>query len=168
MLLALTAVVAVNRFELNIASTDVLYFGSGTTGVARAESFILLPLIFTFVAAAFIPLGAPARPALQTNRTAHRLHLRHSRQPGWNGDVFPDQLLLVRPGLLVRDPGRARPSAQHPIHFRPLSCVHSAQRRDRLVPATRHLLVALLQNHPDAGAAELATNSTSTASGIRA
>src|SRR5881227_2169082 len=57
MLLALTAVVAMNRFELNIASTDVLYFGSGTTGVARAESFILLPLIFTFVAAAFIPLA---------------------------------------------------------------------------------------------------------------
>ena len=57
MLLALTAVVAVNRFELNISSTDVLYFGSGTTGWARAESFILLPLIFTFVAAAFIPLA---------------------------------------------------------------------------------------------------------------
>ncbi len=57
LLLGLTAVVAVNRFELNIASTDVLYFGSGTTGWARAESFILLPLIFTFVAAAFIPLA---------------------------------------------------------------------------------------------------------------
>jgi len=57
MLLALTAVVAVNRFELNISNTDVLYFGSGTTGYARAESFILLPLIFTFVAAAFVPLA---------------------------------------------------------------------------------------------------------------
>lgn len=57
LLLALTAVVALNRFELNIASTDVLYFGSGTTGYASAESFILLPLIFTFVAAAFIPLA---------------------------------------------------------------------------------------------------------------
>jgi hypothetical protein len=57
MVLALAAVVAVNRFELNISSTDVLYFGSGTHGVARAESFILLPLIFTFVAAAFIPLA---------------------------------------------------------------------------------------------------------------
>ncbi len=57
LLVALVAVVAVNRFELNIASTDVLYFGSGTTGWARAESFILLPLIFTFVAAAFIPLA---------------------------------------------------------------------------------------------------------------
>ncbi|MEO5720842.1 MAG: hypothetical protein ABIR71_05145, partial [Chthoniobacterales bacterium] len=57
LLCALAVVVAVNRFELNIASTDVLYFGSGTTGVARAESFILLPLIFTFVAAAFIPLA---------------------------------------------------------------------------------------------------------------
>ena len=45
MVLLLTAVVAVNRFELNISSTDVLYFGSGTTGFARAESFILLPLI---------------------------------------------------------------------------------------------------------------------------
>lgn len=57
MLLALTAVVAVNRFELKISSTDVLYFGSGTHGFAQAESFILLPLIFTFVAAAFIPLA---------------------------------------------------------------------------------------------------------------
>ncbi|MEP6810616.1 MAG: spermidine synthase [Chthoniobacterales bacterium] len=57
MLCLLAGVVALNRFELNIASTDVLYFGSGTTGVARAESFILLPLIFTFVAAAFIPLA---------------------------------------------------------------------------------------------------------------
>jgi SAM-dependent methyltransferase len=57
MVLLLTAVVALNRFELNISSTDVLYFGSGTHGVAQAESFILLPLIFTFVAAAFIPLA---------------------------------------------------------------------------------------------------------------
>ena len=57
MVLLLTAVVAVNRFELNIATTDVLYFGSGTHGFAQAESFILLPLIFTFVAAAFIPLA---------------------------------------------------------------------------------------------------------------
>lgn len=57
MVLSLTAIVALNRFELNIATTDVLYFGSGTTGVASAESFILLPLIFTFVAASFVPLA---------------------------------------------------------------------------------------------------------------
>jgi hypothetical protein len=57
LVLALVVVVALNRFELNISSTDVLYFGSGTTGFASAESFILLPLIFTFVAAAFIPLA---------------------------------------------------------------------------------------------------------------
>lgn len=57
LVLALVVVVALNRFELNISSTDVLYFGSGTTGVKRAESFILLPLIFIFVAAAFIPLA---------------------------------------------------------------------------------------------------------------
>ncbi|MEY2505407.1 MAG: hypothetical protein QOG27_1687 [Verrucomicrobiota bacterium] len=57
LVLALAAIVALNRFELNISSTDVLYFGSGTTGVGRAESFVLLPLIFLFVAAAFIPLA---------------------------------------------------------------------------------------------------------------
>jgi Spermine/spermidine synthase domain len=57
LVVALVVVVALNRFELNISSTDVLYFGSGTTGFASAESFILLPLIFTFVAAAFIPLA---------------------------------------------------------------------------------------------------------------
>lgn len=57
MLFLLTAIVAVNRFELNISSTDVLYFGSGTHGFAQAESFILLPLVFTFVAASFIPLA---------------------------------------------------------------------------------------------------------------
>ena len=57
LVLALAMVVAINRFELKISSTDVLYFGSGTTGIAQAESFILLPLIFTFVAAAFIPLA---------------------------------------------------------------------------------------------------------------
>ena len=57
LVLALAAVVALNRFELNISSTDVLYFGSGATGVHRAESFILLPLIFVFVAAAFVPLA---------------------------------------------------------------------------------------------------------------
>ena len=57
LVLALVIVVALNRFELNISSTDVLYFGSGTTGVKRAESFILLPLIFVFVAGAFIPLA---------------------------------------------------------------------------------------------------------------
>src|ERR1700720_4787019 len=44
MVLLLTAIVAVNRFELKISSTDVLYFGSGTHGFAQAESFILLPL----------------------------------------------------------------------------------------------------------------------------
>ena len=57
LVLTLAVVVALNRFELNISSTDVLYFGAGARGFARAESFILLPLIFTFVAAAFIPLA---------------------------------------------------------------------------------------------------------------
>lgn len=57
LVLILSGIVAINRFELHISSTDVLYFGSGTHGFAQAESFILLPLIFSFVAAAFIPLA---------------------------------------------------------------------------------------------------------------
>lgn len=57
LLVALTIVVARNRFELHIASTDVLYFGLRTTDLVTAESFVLLPLIFTFVTAAFIPLA---------------------------------------------------------------------------------------------------------------
>ena len=63
MVLLLAAVVALNRFELNISSTDVLYFGSGTHGVARAESFILLPLIFSFV------FRRKTRPSAFTKRT---------------------------------------------------------------------------------------------------
>src|SRR5438067_9626955 len=78
MVLLLTAVVAVNRFELNISSTDVLYFGSGTHGVARAESFILLPLIFTFVAAAFIPLA----------RTLYSFPTRRSSDLAYTFDIL--------------------------------------------------------------------------------
>ena len=62
-----------NRFELNISSTDVLYFGSGTHGIARAESFILLPLIFTFVAAGVYSARPDARIALHPDGSAHRL-----------------------------------------------------------------------------------------------
>src|SRR5437764_15116900 len=45
LVLALAVVVGLNRFELNISSTDVLYFGSGKTGVTRADCCNLLPMI---------------------------------------------------------------------------------------------------------------------------
>jgi hypothetical protein len=57
MVLFLTIVVAWNRFDLQISSTQVLYYGVGETQSASAENFIVLPIIFGLVAACFIPLG---------------------------------------------------------------------------------------------------------------
>ena len=111
MLLALTAVVAVNRFELNISTTDVLYFGSGTTGFARAESFVLLPLIFTFVAATFIPL-ARSLGLLFTQTaplTAYTFDILGSL--AGHGRIFPDRLFRASADRLVHFPGRARRSS---------------------------------------------------------
>jgi Spermine/spermidine synthase domain len=59
MLLIVVVAVALNRFELNISSTDVLYFGQAEAQAAGAESFVLLPLIFGLVALSFIPLARP-------------------------------------------------------------------------------------------------------------
>src|SRR5919199_1442074 len=59
MALLLVVIVALNRFELRISSTSVLYYGAGEGQAARAENFIVLPLIFTLVAACFIPLARP-------------------------------------------------------------------------------------------------------------
>lgn len=57
MLLILVIVVALNRFELRINSTQVLYFGAGETQSVGAENFIVLPIIFGLVTACFIPLS---------------------------------------------------------------------------------------------------------------
>src|SRR6266702_2036865 len=57
LLLLLTIVVAVNRFDLRINSTDVLYYGAGEAQSAQAENFIVLPIIFGMVTICFIPLG---------------------------------------------------------------------------------------------------------------
>lgn len=57
MLLVLAIVVALNRFDLRINSTEVLYYGAGETQSAQAENFIVLPIIFGLVTACFIPLG---------------------------------------------------------------------------------------------------------------
>jgi SAM-dependent methyltransferase len=59
MLLLLVLAVAANRFELPISSTDVLFFGYAEAESAKTESFVLLPVIFTLVAASFIPLARP-------------------------------------------------------------------------------------------------------------
>ncbi len=57
MVLLLVVVVAMNRFDLRINSTQVLYYGAGEAQSARAENFIVLPIIFGLVAACFIPLA---------------------------------------------------------------------------------------------------------------
>ncbi len=59
LLLLLVLVVAVNRFELRLSSTELLYFGVAETQSARSESFVVLPLIFGLVALSFIPLSRP-------------------------------------------------------------------------------------------------------------
>jgi hypothetical protein len=59
LLLLLVLVVAVNRFELRLSSTELLYFGVAETQSARTESFFILPLVFGLVALTFIPLSRP-------------------------------------------------------------------------------------------------------------
>ena len=57
MVLLLTIIVAWNRFDLHITSTEVLYYGVGEVQSASAENFSVLPIIFGLVTACFIPLG---------------------------------------------------------------------------------------------------------------
>src|SRR6266550_4968446 len=57
LLLLLTIVVALNRFDLRINSTQVLYYGAGEAQSAQAENFIVLPIIFGLVTLCFIPLS---------------------------------------------------------------------------------------------------------------
>src|SRR6266478_1954246 len=53
----LVVVVALNKFDLRINSTDVLYYGAGEAQSAKAENFIVLPIIFGLVTICFIPLS---------------------------------------------------------------------------------------------------------------
>src|SRR5947209_571845 len=57
LLLLLTIIVALNKFDLRINSTQVLYYGAGEAQSAQAENFIVLPIIFGLVTICFIPLG---------------------------------------------------------------------------------------------------------------
>jgi hypothetical protein len=57
LVLLLVVMVVLNRFELRINSTQVLYFGGQDIQQARAENFLVLPLIFGSVTVCFIPLA---------------------------------------------------------------------------------------------------------------
>ncbi len=57
LLLIMVILVALNKFTLLVNSTDVLYYGAGESQSAKAENFLVLPLIFGMVTLCFIPLA---------------------------------------------------------------------------------------------------------------
>ncbi len=57
MVLLLVIVVMWNKFDLQISSTEVLYYGVGETLGAHADNYAVLPIIFGLVTACFIPLS---------------------------------------------------------------------------------------------------------------
>ena len=57
MLLLLVVIVMRNKFNLQISSTDVLYYGVGETQGATLDNYAVLPIIFGLVTACFIPLA---------------------------------------------------------------------------------------------------------------
>ena len=59
LLLLVTAATALNRFELRVYSTDVLYYGVGEAAGVALKSYLALPLLFGLVTAAFVPLARP-------------------------------------------------------------------------------------------------------------
>ncbi len=57
LVLFMVIIVGLNRFELHITTTDVIYYVPGADQSGSTENFFVLPLIFGMVAACFIPLG---------------------------------------------------------------------------------------------------------------
>lgn len=57
MVLLLVIVVALNKFDLRLDSTQVLYYGAAVEQSGREEHFSVLPLVFVLVTASFIPLA---------------------------------------------------------------------------------------------------------------
>jgi Spermine/spermidine synthase domain len=57
LVLIMVILIALNKFTLLVNSTDVLYYGAGETQSAKAENFLVLPLIFGMVTLCFIPLS---------------------------------------------------------------------------------------------------------------
>lgn len=58
MLALLVFVVARNRIEVRLNSSDVLYYGAGED-IAKAEHYLVLPVVITLVALTFVPLARP-------------------------------------------------------------------------------------------------------------
>src|SRR5438445_8138416 len=57
LVLLMVIIVGLNKFELHITTTDVIYYVPGADQSGSTENFFVLPLIFGMVAACFIPLG---------------------------------------------------------------------------------------------------------------
>ena len=57
LVLLMVIIVGLNRFELRITTTDVIYYVPGANQSGSTENFFVLPLIFGMIAACFIPLG---------------------------------------------------------------------------------------------------------------
>ncbi|HEX6109620.1 MAG TPA: hypothetical protein VFZ02_09425 [Ktedonobacteraceae bacterium] len=57
LVLLMVIIVGLNRFELRITTTDVIYYVPGANQSGSTENFFVLPLIFGMITACFIPLG---------------------------------------------------------------------------------------------------------------
>ncbi len=57
LLALLVLIIAKTKFQLNITSTQVLYFGIGEQQGAQGDNFVVLPIIFGMVMLSFIPLS---------------------------------------------------------------------------------------------------------------
>src|SRR5713226_2315068 len=57
LLALLVLIIAKTKFQLNITSTQVLYFGIGEQQGAQGDNFVVLPIIFGMVTLSFIPLS---------------------------------------------------------------------------------------------------------------
>src|SRR5436305_4359686 len=57
LVLLMVIIVGLNRFELHITTTDVIYYVPGADQNGSTEDFYVLPLIFGMITLCFIPLG---------------------------------------------------------------------------------------------------------------
>ncbi len=57
LVLLMVIIVGLNRFELHITTTDVIYYVPGADQNGSTENFYVLPLIFGMITLCFIPLG---------------------------------------------------------------------------------------------------------------
>src|SRR5947199_5293166 len=58
LVLIMVIVVALNKFDLRINSTDVLYYAAGEAQSAKSENFLVFTLTFCMVTRFFIPLSS--------------------------------------------------------------------------------------------------------------